>query len=638
MSSIGKIRIKSFGKLLPPNSLSISDEKLDICPETSPINNQLCSNNYDIPNEVSDDTKNIEISNENFNDILKTCVEKSSLSPTIKIEIESTSVDCVDLTEDTFETPLKKKLPNEMGIKKSQLKKLTTSKVKNNTKQPAKQKPIEDSSQTNLLSFFTPGLSVKKAPKKLGKPPEKTEVTSSVSENTPPRKLRKLSLRRNILNDVPCGSKKKEITKSKTKNMPKSKSEKKSKHLMELENVAEPTVIPGVIDLCQDSESDEDIKNQIKSPLAHPKRPLTVKSEKSICPSYKVIEGTTFAVDGFKFGRIEGVTAYFLSHFHSDHYIGLTRKFSMPLYVSQITANLMREFIPIDEKFINILSLNITTIIEGVQVTAIDANHCPGAVMFLFQLPCGKRILHTGDFRASIEMESDYHLSQRNIDLLYLDTTYISNKYSFQTQEKSIADALKHVREFRERNEGKRILFVVGAYLVGKEKFWLPIAKEFDFKIWTDSNRRKIMHAIDDEEILQRLVTKSRDADMHIISMMKVGYRGIEAYWEDHSDAYDMIFAIRPSGWEKNSKPQFRGQLNIIGIEYSEHSSHNELRRFLSFLKPQEVISTVPYGKDLTLCSDVPLSWYKKECFSPIKKQASMLDYFSCSKIDNKNS
>ena len=38
-----------------------------------------------------------------------------------------------------------------------------------------------------------------------------------------------------------------------------------------------------------------------------------------------------------------------------------------------------------------------------VQVTPFDANHCPGAVMYLFQGYMGT-IMHTGDFRFCEEM------------------------------------------------------------------------------------------------------------------------------------------------------------------------------------------------------------------------------------------
>lgn len=57
------------------------------------------------------------------------------------------------------------------------------------------------------------------------------------------------------------------------------------------------------------------------------------------CPRYKVVEGTTFAVDAFRYGDIEGVSKYFLTHYHSDHFIGLKRTFNKPLYASTITGN-----------------------------------------------------------------------------------------------------------------------------------------------------------------------------------------------------------------------------------------------------------------------------------------------------------
>lgn len=42
------------------------------------------------------------------------------------------------------------------------------------------------------------------------------------------------------------------------------------------------------------------------------------------------------------------------------------------------------------------LLLPLPTAAAGVEVTLVDANHCPGAVQFLFRLPDGRRYLHTG--------------------------------------------------------------------------------------------------------------------------------------------------------------------------------------------------------------------------------------------------
>lgn len=122
----------------------------------------------------------------------------------------------------------------------------------------------------------------------------------------------------------------------------------------------------------------------------------------------KWVPGTRFMVDGFRFQNSR-CCHYFLTHSHGDHTTGLNKSFNAgTIYCTPITAKLLVEESGIPEHMIQSVNLDEPFELEGCQITAICANHCPGACMFLFRLhrPASKArmsgatsILHTGDFR-----------------------------------------------------------------------------------------------------------------------------------------------------------------------------------------------------------------------------------------------
>eukprot|EP00882_Tetradesmus_deserticola_P015197 GHRQ01016184.1.p1 GENE.GHRQ01016184.1~~GHRQ01016184.1.p1 ORF type:complete len:164 (+),score=44.04 GHRQ01016184.1:130-621(+) len=155
-------------------------------------------------------------------------------------------------------------------------------------------------------------------------------------------------------------------------------------------------------------------------------------------PDHKCIPGTAVTVDAFRHQQ-PWVKAYFLSHAHSDHYTGLTENWSAgPIFCSPVTAALARQLCNVPAAFLRPLSLNTTHSIEqqpGLTVVLVDANHCPGAVQFLFTVPDGRRFVHCGDMRYSPAMQGDAQLQQFvGADAVFLDTTYCQPRHLFPPQ------------------------------------------------------------------------------------------------------------------------------------------------------------------------------------------------------------
>lgn len=385
-------------------------------------------------------------------------------------------------------------------------------------------------------------------------------------------------------------------------------------------------------------------KSKPKQESSKPKKPRQPKPRTKPIPDFKILtfkNNHKINVDGFQFMDHPEVDQYFLSHYHSDHYIGLGKNWNQgKIYTSKTTSNLLQTVMKIPQEKIVALPFNEPfKIHENIEVILYDANHCPGGAIFLFQefdpeKKIIKRILHTGDFRVSLNHINLFkHIF---IDEIYLDTTYLNPVYTFMPQRKVVSRSSNFIANiinqtirknsilnyFKESND---YLIIIGAYSIGKEKLYINLAKTIKSKILITKDRYKMLSCIDgftDLDIFQ--FEESKDCKIQIVSINKLTDLKFLSKFQNKK-----IIKIKPTGWSfntfkkdtnikdlsfdeilqktfiNNEFKDFENQLSnqfqkssSLSIPYSEHSSFKELSIFASFLKWGEIIPTVNIGNE----------------------------------------
>lgn len=378
------------------------------------------------------------------------------------------------------------------------------------------------------------------------------------------------------------------------------------------------------------------------------------------CPFYKILPGLFICVDAFRYGAIEGCKAYFLSHFHSDHYVGLTSSWCHgPIYCSRVTANLVRQQLRVDPKWVVDLEFDQKVEVpgtQGVNVTMIPANHCPGSSLYLFEKILGKgknpkvqRVLHCGDFRACpahvqhpllrpdvMDLVSRKQIGQQKIDVCYLDTTYLTPRYAFPSQEEVIkacadmcvslgkdridenddweqtkkeragngmvkfvrknselikeedtkddVDAMKVNTKSGKKSRG-RLLVIVGTYSIGKERICLGVARALNSKIYAPPKKQKICACLDDPELMARLTSNPLEAQVHMQMLMEIRAETLADYLTGYKPHFSRIVGFRPSGW--NYRPPNSRFVESPAVQTVLNSENWKSRYSMAELVPQ---------------------------------------------------
>lgn len=320
--------------------------------------------------------------------------------------------------------------------------------------------------------------------------------------------------------------------------------------------------------------------------------------------SIKWVPGTKFIVDGFAFLNPK-CQHYFLTHCHSDHTCGLRRRFDAgTIWCSPVSAKLLAAEWNLRAPTVQVLQLNQPTAIDGVSVTALDANHCPGAVMLLFEVSTAqgtvKRILHTGDCRWQDRLYTSSCLADKPIDTLMLDTTYALPKHTFPPQEEAISQMVQVMREALQ--EEPDTLLVVSSYHIGKERAYLGAAAALGLKVYVPPAKQRVLQLLDLSPQLLALVTSTDPSSQLHVGCTSLAPEELQVYLakqqEEGSRAWARIMGFRATGWAYRrsgglSMHRPCDNVTLVGVPYSEHSSWLELRQCVGRLRPKRLVPTV---------------------------------------------
>ncbi|TGO71723.1 hypothetical protein BELL_0538g00070 [Botrytis elliptica] len=229
-----------------------------------------------------------------------------------------------------------------------------------------------------------------------------------------------------------------------------------------------------------------------------------------------------------EFPDIRGRTAplaCFLSHVHSDHLEGLdndrvklpfvycsaaTREILLRLEKRRDRLNLAQGILEKEKRtykhlksVLKPIPLETPTLIElapknEVRVTLFDANHCTGAVMFLFEKE-NTAVLYTGDIRSEPWFVNnltrspfliEYTSGMKTLDCIYLDTSN-TGPLAFPTKADGLKEMIEKVRKYPPNTK-----FHFSAWTFGYEEVWAALSRTLDSQIHVDKYKYKLYQSL----------------------------------------------------------------------------------------------------------------------------------------------
>ena len=271
---------------------------------------------------------------------------------------------------------------------------------------------------------------------------------------------------------------------------------------------------------------------------------------------------------------------------HADHTAGLTSSWNTyTIYCSEVTRKLVIAKLGVNSDLVVGLPLDEGVIIkldeagkETMTVTLVDANHCPGSVMFIFEGYFG-RILYTGDFRYCERFRTHSAIQGKQFDVLYLDNTYCDPRCVFPSRTQATVNILDVIRNHPECK------VAIGLHYLGKEMLLHTIALMFKTWIGVDPSRLETLKLLEMPNVFTCEVDRVR---IRVVKSQEITKNNVQ-FW----NSQEPTIAILPTCLFVGSTNPFANVENVFVFPYSDHSSFEELRKFVQNVQPRTIIPIV---------------------------------------------
>ncbi|XP_066284808.1 protein artemis-like [Branchiostoma lanceolatum] len=345
-------------------------------------------------------------------------------------------------------------------------------------------------------------------------------------------------------------------------------------------------------------------------------------------PEYRYL-----SIDRFDGENLES-WAFFLSHAHRDHMVGLDNpgflsrlKSSLKtrLYCTEITRALLlteKQFKPLGP-YIETLpvdtptSLTVTNEVTGKEhsllVTLLQAGHCPGSVMFLFEGSEGT-VLYTGDFRLPVGGAAQFqHLHQggrpKDIQSLYVDTTFLVPEAKYIPSREDCCTALINLVQSWISRGAHYVVRLNCKAKYGYEYLFIELCRRFHMKVHV--NNPSIYQTV--PEIFQCLTSDPSETQIHACRWLERYQKGrhpLPCKYRPPPPHELEVMSVTPStmwftAYAGPGDVIRKGSRHHHRVCFSFHSSYTEIRDFVGYIRPKTIHANVaPVGTTLEEAED----------------------------------